>query len=77
VTGSNESLDDDRGPAAPPTDQGSASAPCPYCGGTAEIRGANDDVEFLVACTCAGGSEETVRWLLGLNEPGDAQDWCI
>jgi hypothetical protein len=56
-----------------PHDQG-----CPYCRGTGEVRGMVDDVEFVFECPCSGGSEEPVRWLLGLNEePPPGQDWII
>lgn len=51
---------------------------CPYCGGTGEVKGTVDDVEFTFSCSCSGGSEESVRWLLGLNEePSPGQDWSI
>lgn len=51
---------------------------CSYCVGKGEIKGTVDDVEFAFPCSCSGGSEEAVRWLLGLNEePPPGQDWII
>jgi hypothetical protein len=52
--------------------------PCPCCGGTGEVSGGVDDMEFTFQCPCSGGSEEAVRWLVGLAEeapPGE--DWII
>jgi len=37
---------------------------CSYCVGKGEIKGTVDDVEFTFICSCAGGSEESVGWLL-------------
>ena len=51
---------------------------CPYCGGTGEVKGNVDDVEFAFRCPCVGGNEEPVRWLLGpTGEPPAGQDWTI
>jgi hypothetical protein len=51
---------------------------CPFCGGAGEVKGVIDDVEFIFKCSCSGGSEESVQWLLGLNaEPPPDQDWII
>lgn len=47
---------------------------CPYCGGTGEVKGVVEDVEFIYQCSCSGGREESVRWLLGLNEEPPSQD---
>jgi hypothetical protein len=41
---------------------------CPYCGGTGKVAGVVDDIEFEFVCCCSGGSEEAVRWLLGVNK---------
>jgi hypothetical protein len=66
-----------------PTAKGGASQMtsdprCPYCGGTGEVKGVIDDVEFIYQCSCSGGREESVRWLLGLNEePPPGQDLTI
>jgi hypothetical protein len=38
---------------------------CPRCGGTGKVAGVVDDVEFEFTCTCSGGNEEAIRWLLG------------
>ena len=51
---------------------------CPYCAGEGEVTGVVDDVEFVFACPCSGGSEEAVRWLLGLDKETPAgDDWII
>lgn len=51
---------------------------CPYCAGAGKVAGVVDDVEFVFACTCTGGGEEPVRWLLGLDrEPPPGDDWTI
>ncbi len=51
---------------------------CLYCGGTGEVKGMVDDVEFVFQCPCSGGSEASLRWLLGLNEePPPGEDWSI
>jgi hypothetical protein len=43
---------------------------CPYCCGTGKVSGNVADVEFIFECVCVGGSEESVRWLLGpLEQP--------
>lgn len=47
---------------------------CPYCGGTGEVYGTVDDVEFRFKCVCDGGSEEAVKWLLGLPEQPPADE---
>jgi hypothetical protein len=46
---------------------------CPHCGGAGEVSGNIDDVQVILTCSCAGGSGEAVRWLLGLEDqpPGD------
>jgi hypothetical protein len=45
---------------------------CPYCGGKGSVYGVVGDVEFIFQCSCVGGSEEAVRWLLDLpDEPPD------
>jgi hypothetical protein len=60
------------------TSKMASEQPCPYCGGAGEVRGVVDDVEFIFKCSCSGGSEESVRWLLGLNDlPPPGQDWII
>jgi hypothetical protein len=51
-----------------------ANPACPYCGGTGEVTGTVDDVEFKFQCVCAGGSEESVRWLLGLPDEPPADE---
>jgi hypothetical protein len=43
--------------------------PCPYCGGTGKVANTVDDLEFEFDCTCAGGNEEAICWLLGLEWP--------
>jgi hypothetical protein len=43
--------------------------PCPCCGGTGEVSGVVDDLEFTFQCPCSGGSAESVRWLLGRGIP--------
>jgi hypothetical protein len=51
--------------------QSKASRPCPCCGGTGKVAGVVDDIEFEFACTCSGGNEEALRWLLGTRKrPG-------
>ncbi len=48
--------------------------PCRCCGGTGEVSGVVDDIEFTFQCPCAGGLAEPVRWLLGEEweaTPGD------
>ena len=51
---------------------------CPYCGGEEGVGGVVDDIEFFFQCPCSGGSEEAVRWLLGLQEePPPGEDWTI
>jgi len=41
---------------------------CPYCYGAGEVSSVVDDVMFVFQCPCAGGSDESVRWLLGWND---------
>jgi hypothetical protein len=37
-----------------------------------------DDLEFTFQCPCEGGSEESIRWLLGSTRaPLTDQDWTI
>lgn len=51
---------------------------CPYCGGRGAVTGVVDDIEFTFQCPCEGGSEESIRWLLGsTGEPPTDQDWII
>jgi hypothetical protein len=51
---------------------------CSYCVGKGEVKAIVDDIEFSFSCSCSGGSEEVVRWLLGLNEePPPGRDWII
>ena len=50
---------------------------CPYCSGNGEVHGTVGDVEFNFQCVCAGGSEESVRWLLGLPDEPPADDPLI
>jgi hypothetical protein len=51
-----------------------ADLSCPYCGGAGEVSGTVGDVEFKFQCVCAGGSEESVRWLLGLPDEPPADE---
>jgi hypothetical protein len=46
---------------------------CPYCRGSGEVEGTVDDVAFTFQCSCSGGSEEAVRWLLGLHGEAPSQ----
>jgi hypothetical protein len=56
----------------------SADSPCPRCGGTGEVSGVVDDIEFTFRCPCSGGVAESVRWLLGAEEEASAaEDWNI
>jgi hypothetical protein len=51
---------------------------CRYCGGSGEVVGVVDDVEFSFRCPCSGGCEEAVRWLLGPgNQPPQGDIWVI
>jgi hypothetical protein len=45
-----------------------ADPKCPYCGGSGEVSGVLDDVELRIVCVCSGGDEESVRWLLQLDD---------
>jgi len=47
---------------------------CPYCYGSGEVSGVVDDVMFVFQCPCSGGSQESVRWLLGWNEEDQADE---
>jgi hypothetical protein len=47
---------------------------CPYCNGAGVVSGQVDDVQFDFECPCSGGSEESVRWLLGLDEKQPADN---
>jgi hypothetical protein len=40
---------------------------CRYCGGVGQVSGLIGDMEFTFQCVCTGGTEEPVRWLLGLE----------
>jgi hypothetical protein len=51
-----------------------ANPSCPYCGGSGEVSGTVDDIEFKFQCVCSGGSEEAVKWLLGLDEEPPADE---
>jgi hypothetical protein len=42
---------------------------CTYCGGAGLVSGNADDVDLVIECVCAGGIEEAVWWLLGLEGP--------
>jgi hypothetical protein len=42
------------------------------------VSGIVDDLQFDFQCPCSGGSEEAVRWLLGLDVPAPpGEDWVI
>jgi len=45
-----------------------ANPNCPYCNGSGEVSGVLDDVELRIVCSCSGGCEGTVRWLLCLDD---------
>lgn len=47
-------------------------ATCPYCDGKGEVSGVVDDVEFIFECSCAGGNEESVRWLMDIDDQAPA-----
>ena len=71
------------GPTAPPgrgqrRTHMAADSPCARCGGTGEVSGVVDDIEFTFQCPCSGGDAESVRWLLGAEEEASAiEDWNI
>jgi hypothetical protein len=44
------------------------TAECPYCRGAKEVWDVVDDVEFRFPCVCVGGNEDSVRWLLDMQE---------
>ena len=46
----------------------SSDLKCPYCAGAGEVSGMVDDVESLSVCPCSGGGEESVRWLLEVDQ---------
>ena len=47
---------------------------CPYCNGAGQVSDAIGDNEFTLQCVCSGGSKESVRWLLGLEEETPADE---